>query len=75
MRRVVIEGAGARYVETLAGLPEEDTNPEVILGKGYDSVLGASELASLAIDGDGRLLVGDPKNSMMYEIKPSEGEK
>lgn len=68
VRRVVIEGAGARYVETLAGLPVEDTNPEVVLGRGYNTVLGASELASLVVDDVGRLLVGDPKNSVMYAI-------
>ena len=69
VRRVVIEGAGARYVETLAGLPVEDTNPEIVLGKGCDVVLGASELATLTINSDGKILLGDPKNSTIYGIE------
>ena len=69
VRRVVIEGAGARYLETLAGLPVEDNNPEIVLGKGCDVVLGASELATLTINSDGKILLGDPKNSTIYGIE------
>lgn len=68
VRRVVISGEGARYTETLAGLPVENTNPDIVLGRGVETVLGASELARLAVDEDGRLLLGDPKNSVIYEI-------
>ena len=68
VRRVTISGAGTSWTETLAGVPVADTNPEVVLGAGCQCVLPASELAGLAVDGEGRLLVSDPKNSVIYEI-------
>lgn len=63
MHRVIINDAGARYVETLADLPVEDANPKIVLGKDYDAMVRSSELASLAADEDGKLLLEDPKNS------------
>ncbi len=69
VRRITVEGAGALYTETLAGVPTEETSPAVTLGAGGETVLPASELASLALDGEGRLLLSDPKNSVIYEIE------
>lgn len=68
VRMIAIEGEGARFTETLAGVPTEDTNPVVVLGDGKQAVLPASELATLALDSEGHLLVSDPKNSVIYEI-------
>ncbi len=68
VRKITIEGAGALFTETLAGLPEADTNPEVLLGAGREAVLPASELAALTLTGDGTLLLSDPKNSVVYAI-------
>lgn len=68
VRRITVAGAGAYFTDTLAGVPVADTNPETILGQGSETVLAASELASLAIDGEGRLLLGDPKNSVILQI-------
>lgn len=68
VRRITIHGTDAPFTETIAGIPTEDTAPDVQLGPGCKTILPASELASLAVDGDGRLLLGDPKNSVIYEI-------
>jgi len=68
VRKITVDGAGALYTETLAGIPTEDTNPDVVLGPGGECILPASELASLTLDGEGRLLLSDPKNSVIYEI-------
>jgi len=68
VRKITIEGGGALFTETLAGVPEADTNPEVLLGGGGETVFPASERAALALDGEGRLLLSDPKNSEVYEI-------
>lgn len=67
VRKITIEGAGALFTETLAGVPVADTNPEVALGSGGEAVLPASERAALTVM-DGRLLLSDPKNSVVYEI-------
>ena len=56
------------FTETLAGLPVADTNPVVTLGEGQNTVFPASERASIVLDGEGRLLLSDPKNSVIYEI-------
>lgn len=66
VRRIPISGAAP--TETIAGIPTADTSPEVQLGAGCSARLPASELANLAVDGEGRLLLGDPKNSVIYEI-------
>lgn len=66
VRRIPI--SGVEPTETIAGIPIADTSPDVQLGAGCSSVLPASELASLAVDGEGRLLLGDPKNSVIYVI-------
>lgn len=68
VRRIEIDGGTAVFAETLAGLPMEDTNPAVALGEGRKTVLPASERASIVVDTEGRLLLSDPKNSMIYEI-------
>ena len=68
VRKITIQGAGALFTETLAGVPTEDTNPQVVLGPGGEAVLPAGERASLAA-ADGRLLLSDPKNSVVYEIE------
>jgi len=70
VRKITLDGEDAPFTETVAGIPTEDTNPDVVLGAGSRCVLPASELASLALDGDGRLLLSDPKNSVIYEIVP-----
>lgn len=67
VRKITIDGAGALFTETLVGLPVADTNPNVVLGAGSKAVLAASEQATLALD-NGRLLLSDPKNSVVYEI-------
>lgn len=69
IRRVTVEGTGALFTETLAGEPTANTNPAVQLGCGGGSVLPASELATISVDGEGRVLLSDPKNCMIYEIK------
>lgn len=68
VRRITIDDSGTIFAETLAGIPVADTNPAVVLGTGAESVFPASELASLAVDGEGRLLLTDPKNSVIYQI-------
>lgn len=67
VRKITVEGAGALFTETLAGMPTADTNPKVTLGPGGEAVLPASERAALVLDGR-RLLLSDPKNSVVYEI-------
>lgn len=68
VRRVSTGSAEAPYTETIAGAPVADTSPAVQLGAGCATILPASDLASLAVDCSGRLLLGDPKNSVIYEI-------
>ena len=68
VRRVTIEGSTAVMTETVAGLPIPDSNPDVKLGAGYESILSASELASIAVNESGQLVLTDPKNSVIYEI-------
>ena len=70
IRKIIIEGEGALFTETLAGVPTADTNPEVVLGLGSEAVLPASERAALVWDGM-RLLLSDPKNSVVYEVVAS----
>lgn len=69
VRKITVEGEGALFTETLAGIPTADTNPEVKVGAGSKAVLPASEMASIVLDGEGRLLLSDPKNSVIYEIQ------
>lgn len=68
VRKITIEGEGALYTETVAGVPEADTNPAIKLGSGSEARLVASELASIAFNADGQLLLSDPKNSVVYTI-------
>lgn len=68
VRKITIEGEGALFTETLAGVPTEDTNPEVKLGEGSQALLPAGELASLVMGEDGKLLLSDSKNSVIYQI-------
>ena len=67
VRKITIEGAGALFTETLAGVPTADTNPKAVLGPGGEAVLPAGERAALTAM-DGRLLLSDPKNSVVYQI-------
>ena len=67
VRRITIEDEGALFTETFAGVPTEDTNPTTKLGAGGETVLPASEQAMLTVD-NGRILLSDPKNSVIYEI-------
>ena len=53
------------------GVPTEDTDPDVILGKGNQVVLPASELAGMTLDREGGLLLSDPKNSVIYRVSAS----
>ncbi len=69
VRRIFIEGSTAVKTETVAGTPVPDTTPDVKLGKGNQCILPASELASIAVNEDGQLLLTDPKNSVIYEIE------
>ena len=71
VRKITIENGAVQFTETLAGVPTEDTNPAVVLGDGQQAILPASDLASLTLDGNGRLLLSDPKNSVIYEIAVS----
>ena len=68
VRRIAIDGGTAVYTETLAGFPVEDTNPAVTLGEGHGTVLPASERSSIALNEEEKLLLSDPKNSVVYEI-------
>lgn len=68
VRKITIDGKGALFTETLAGFPTADTDPEVVLGDGTQAVLPASEPASITVDGDGQILLSDPKNSRIYQI-------
>lgn len=68
VRKITIEGEGALYTETIAGIPEADTNPAIKLGNGSEANLAASELASLAFNSEGQLLLSDPKNSVIYTV-------
>ena len=72
VRRISIESSTAVKTETIAGVPVADTTPEVQLGKGNQCILPASELASIAINENGQLLLTDPKNSVIYEISQDE---
>lgn len=67
VRKTTIEDGGARFTETLAGLPVADTNPKVQLGCGGETLLPASERAALATDGK-HLLLSDSKNAAIYEL-------
>lgn len=69
VRRIQIGALETPSTETIAGIPTANTSPIVRLGAGCSSILPASELASLAVDGEGRVLLSDPKNSVIYEIK------
>lgn len=71
VRRVTLTGENPGFTETLAGMPVADTNPPVELGLGQDTVLAASGLATLCTDDSGRLLLSDPKNSVIYQITAS----
>ena len=71
VRRITVEGKGALFTETLVGVPTEDTDPDVILGKGNQVVLPASELAGMTLDREGGLLLSDPKNSVIYRVSAS----
>ena len=66
VRRVVLSGEFAGVTETVAGIPMPETNPQVVLGAGYNCVFPASEQAALAVDSEGQLLLCDPKNSVIY---------
>ena len=68
VREITIEGEGALFTETLAGVPTEDTTPEVHLGVGAAVTLSASELATLSVAGNEGLLLSNPKNSVIYKI-------
>lgn len=72
VRRVTIDSSTAVKTETVAGIPVPDTTPDVKLGKGNQCILPASELASIAINEDGQLMLTDPKNSVIYEITEVE---
>lgn len=72
VRRVIIDGDRIAFTETIAGIPIEDTTPDVQLGLGCETILPASELASLAVSEDGKLWISDPKNSVIYEIKTTD---
>lgn len=67
VRKITIEDSGARFTETLAGLPVADTNPKVRLGDGCKTFLPASERAALTMDGKS-LRLSDPKNAAVYEL-------
>lgn len=69
VRKITIEGEGALFTETLAGVPTADTNPEIQIGGGGQMVFPASELAILSADGNGELLLSVPKSSVIYQIK------
>lgn len=68
VRKITVEGSGALFTETLAGVPVADGDPAVVLGRGDEAVLAPSQLATLTA-ADGKLLLGDPKNARIYEIK------
>ena len=69
VRKITVEGEGAMFTETLAGVPTEDTNPEVKLGPGSETVFPANELASLVMGKDGKPLLSDSKNSIIYQME------
>jgi len=69
VRRITINGTVAENTETLVGIPVPNTNPSVVLGVGHESVLPASPLASIAVNESGQLLLTDPKNGVIYEIR------
>lgn len=71
MRRITIKDGTASDTITLAGEPVADTDPETILGEGSECVLPASELASITVS-RGKVLLSDPKNSVIYEIETDE---
>lgn len=66
VRKITIADGTVAMTETLAGVPVADTNPEVVLGSGTMAQLPASEMAELAVLGDGKILLTDPKNSVIY---------
>ena len=68
VREITIEGEGALFAETIVGVPTEDTDPAVMLGEGSQAVLPASEQAAMMLDEEDRLLLSDPKNSVVYEV-------
>ena len=68
VRRIQLNDTEMSSTETVAGVPIANTSPGVQLGAGCSSILPASELASLAVDREGRVLLSDPKNSVIYEI-------
>ena len=68
VRRISIRQQGVPFTETLAGVPVTDTNPNVTLGEGWQTILPASELASITVGTHGEILLSDPKNSVIYQI-------
>lgn len=68
VRKITVAGDGALFTETLAGVPVEDTNPDIKLSTGSETVLPASELATLALSAENKLLLSDPKNSVVYQV-------
>ncbi len=71
VRRITIADGTASDTVTLAGEPVADTEAEVVLGDGSECVFPSSELASIAVS-RGKVLVTDPKNSVIYEITVDE---
>lgn len=72
VRKITVVNGAAVMTETVAGLPVADTAPAVKLGAGEETILPSSRLAELVLDGSGRLLLSDPKNSVIYEISEKE---
>lgn len=68
IRCVTIEGDGAIFCETIAGIPSTDSNPGRTGGEGANIVFPASRLADLTVTADGTLLLTDPKHSILYSI-------
>ncbi len=73
VRKITIVDGTVAMTETLAGVPVADTNPEVVLGSGTMTQLPASELAELTVLGHGKILLSDPKNSVIYLIMEQPG--
>ena len=69
IRKIKIQGNEVEMTETIAGIPVNDTNAEVKIGSGTETVFATSELASIAVQKDGSLLLSDPKNSVIYLIE------
>ena len=68
VRKIQVVENGPAVMETIAGVPIPNTNPDVRLGLGSQAVFASDNGASLVVADNERLLLSDPKNNAIYQI-------